>query len=328
MESHSSVERLCTGRRYRLGGTPTVVLDPWKQRWHALEARWKWLGVASAVQGRFNDLRGGYLAGAITLAAFLSIFPLILVAVALLGFFSLGNPDVSSRMLELLAIPTDGESARTIREAIDTAEESRRAASIVGVLGLLWSGLGLVAALQYAYGSVWQVAGRGWRDKAMGLLWLAGSAVIFVSSFVLTAAVQFLPAVLAPLQILFALGLGVGLFLWADMLLPNRDVGWRPLLPGAIVGAVGFEVMKVLGGVYLPRAVASSSALYGSIGVVFAILAWLFFFGRLIVYSSLVNVVLWERSHGTVTIALDVPSLPGREEDEATRGGVAVPVGS
>ena len=305
-----------------------MVLNGVKRRWHALEARWSWLGVASAVQGRFNELHGGYLAGAITLAAFLSIFPLILVALALLGFFSLGNPDVSSRMLDALAIPTHSEAATTIREAIDTAEQSRWAASIVGVIGLLWSGLGLVAALQYAYDSVWRVAGRGWRDKGMGLLWLAGSAVLFVGSFALTATVQFLPGWVAPLEILLALGLGVGLFLWADMLLPNRDVGWRPLLPGAVVGAVGFEVMKILGGVYLPRAVASSSALYGSIGVVFAILAWLFFFGRLIVYSSLVNVVLWERSHGTVTIALDVPSLPGREQDEATRGGVAVPIGN
>ena len=39
--------------------------------------------------------------------------------------------------------------------------------------------------------------------------------------------------------------------------------------------AVGIEVLKLVGGIYVPRAVASSSALYGSIGIVFAILAWL-----------------------------------------------------
>ena len=284
--------------------------------------------MASATQGRFNELQGGYLAGAITLAAFLSIFPLILVAVAVLGFFSLGHPDVSSRVLDLLAMPTHGEAAKTVRDAIDTAGQSRRAASVVGVAGLLWSGLGLVAALQYAYDSVWQVSSRGWRDRLLGCAWLIGAVVLFVGSFALTAAVQFLPALLAPLELLVAFALGVGLFLWADKLLPNRDIGWRPLLPGALLGAAGFELLKVLGGIYLPRAVASSSALYGSIGVVFAILAWLFFFGRLIVYSTVLNVVLWERSHGTVTIALDVPALPGREDEQATRGGLAVPVGS
>jgi membrane protein len=305
-----------------------VVVERVKRWWRALEARWPWLAIAAATQGRFNELQGGYLAGAITLAAFLSVFPLILVAVAVLGFFSLGHPDVSSRMLDLLAIPSHGEAASTVRQAIDTAEESRRAASIVGVAGLLWSGLGLVAALQYAYDSVWQVNGRGWRDKAVGGLWLVGAAALFVASFAITAAVQFLPGFLAPVEFLVAFVIGAGLFLWADKLLPNRDIGWRPLLPGAILGGIGFEVLKILGGIYLPRAVASSSALYGSIGVVFAILAWLFFFGRLIVYSTILNVVVWERSHGTVTIALDVPALPGREENEATRAGLAVPAGS
>lgn len=309
-------------------GTGLVVFDGVKRRWHALEDRFTLVRVVAAVQARFGELKGGYLAGAVTLAAFVSIFPLMLVAVAVFGFFSHGRPDVTGRVLDALAIPTGGEAARTITEAIRTAEDSRKAASIIGLLGLLWSSLGLVNALQYAYDSVWQVTGRGIRDRGIGLLWLVGSGTLFIGSFALTAAVQFLPGWLAPLEIVLALGLGFGMFLWASKLLPNRDIGWRPLVPGAVLGAVGFEVLKVLGGIYVPRAVASSSALYGSLGVVFAILAWLFFFGRLIVYSAVLNVVLWERSHGTVTIDLEVPSLPGREpKDEGTRSGEAIPAG-
>jgi membrane protein len=304
-----------------------VVLDRVKQRWHAAEDRWPWLAVAAAVQARFGELQGGYLAGAVTLAAFLSVFPLMLVAVAVLGFVSTGHPDVAARVLDVLAIPPTGEAADAVRQAVTTAEHSRQAASIVGVAGLLWSGLGLVASLQYAYDSVWQVTGRGIRDKAVGLLWLVGSAVLFVGSFALTAAVQFLPAWLAPVEILLALTIGVALFLWMSRLLPNLDIGWRPLLPGAILGSIGFEVLKLVGGIYVPRAVASSSALYGSLGIVFAILAWLFFFGRLVVYSSVLNVVLWEREHGTVNKVIEVPSLPRRERDETTRSGETVRAG-
>lgn len=276
------------------------------------------------MQGRFNDVRGGYLAGAVTLAMFLSVFPLLLVAVSVLGFFSSGHPDLTSRLLSNLGIPPASDAADLVRHAVATAEQSRRTASIVGVLGLLWSGLGLVAALQYAYDAAWQVTGRGIRDKGWGMLWLVGTAVLFLTSFALTAATQFLPAFLWPVEIVVALALGLGMFLWAEKLLPNRDIGWRPLLPGAIAGALGFEVLKVVGSLYVPRAVASSSALYGSIGVVFAILAWLYFFGRLIVYSTVLNVVLWERDHGTVTIGLRVPSLPGRENGVANRRGEAI----
>jgi len=302
-----------------------VVLNAVKRAWHRLEDRFTVVAVIAAVQARFGELNGGYLAGAVTLAAFLSIFPLILVAVAVLGFFSADDPDITRQVLDGLAIPSDGEAAEAVRSAIQTAEESRKTASVIGIAGLLWSGLGLVAALQYAFDSVWQVKGRGIKDKGVGLLWLLGGGLLFTGSFALTAAVQFLPAVLAPLQILVALALGVGMFLWTMKVLPNRNVGWRALLPGALLGAVGFEVLKLVGGIYVPRAVSSSSALYGSIGVVFALLAWLFFFGRLVVYSSVLNVVLWERAHGTDTVEVQVPSLPGREPEEADRSGDAVP---
>ena len=311
---------------FPLAGYTSHVVERVRQAWRAATARWAWLDVAGSVHQRFNELHGGYLAGAVTLAAFLSLFPLILVAVAVLGFFSSGRPDLTAEVLDGLALPAGGEAADAVRNAIDTAEESRRAASVIGLAGLLWSGLGLVAALQYAYDSTWQVEGRGIKDKAIGLLWLVGAAVLFSLSFAMTALMQFVPGFLAPLNLVMGLCVGVAMFLWADRVLPNRDIGWRPLLPGAIVGAVGFEVLKIVGGIYVPKAVASSSALYGSIGVVFALLAWLFFFGRLVVYSSTLNVVLWERGHGTVTLDLEVPNLPGRDEQVGTRDGEAVPV--
>lgn len=302
-----------------------MVLEAIKRTWHALEDRFTLVAVAAAVQARFGELHGGFLAGAITLAAFLSVFPLLLVAAATLGFFSTHQPDLAGEVLDVLGIPIGGDAEEFVREAIRNAEESRRAASIVGFVGLLWSGLGLVGALQYAYNATWQVTGRGIRDKAVGLLWLLGAGLVFLASFGLTAAVQFLPGFLAPLQLVLALALGVAMFLWASKILPNRDVGWRPLLPGAVLAAVGFELLKVVGGIWVPRAITSSSALWGALGIVFAIFAWLLFFGRLVVYSSVLNVVLWERRHGTVTIELDVPNIPGRNEPEATRSGEAIP---
>jgi uncharacterized BrkB/YihY/UPF0761 family membrane protein len=80
----------------------------------------------------------------------------------------------------------------------------------------------------------------------------------------------------------------------------------------------------VIGAVYVPRAVASSSGLYGSIGTVFAILAWLFFFGRLAVYAATVNVVRWEAEHGTVSVEIELPKHPDVVAVEATRSGDAL----
>ena len=204
---------------------------------------------------------------------------------------------------------------------MDAAEESRKAASVVGLAGLLWAGLGVVNSLQYAWNSAWQVPGRGIRDRAVGLGWLAGAGLLFVGSFVLSAVSQWLPWYLAPLGVAAGFATGVTLWLWTAHTLPNRKVGWRPLLPAAVVGAIGFEVLKLIASVVVPRVVASSSALYGPLGVVFALLAWLLVFGRLVVYAAVIEVVLWEERHGTVELTLEVPARPGLAAVGATRAG-------
>jgi membrane protein len=293
-----------------------------KEKLHALGRRYPWLGRVLRVQERYSELNGNQLAGAITLAGFISLFPLLLVAIAVLGFFSHQSLDLASDVVDRLGLT--GDAATIVTQAIERAEHSRKAASVIGVAGLLWSGLGLVAAIQFGLNTVWQVKGRGLRDKLSGLGWLAGAAVLFLASFAATAAIGFVP-VLAPLGIVVGLGVGVALWLWTLKVLPNRDVGWKALLPGALVGAVGMELLKLVGSIWVPKAVASSSALYGSLGVVFAVLAWLLFFGRLIVYAAVVNVVVWEDRHGTVTVDMEVPRVPGEVPVEATRAGDAVP---
>jgi membrane protein len=117
------------------------------------------------------------------------------------------------------------------------------------------------------------------------------------------------------------------LMFWFTLaMLGSQRVGWRPLLPGSIVAGVGLQVLTLAGAFVVPRSVASSSALYGSLGVVFAILAWLFFFGRLLVYASTFNVVLYERDKGTITLEMAAPRVPGEVPVEATRSGVVVGV--
>lgn len=286
-----------------------------------LARRFAVVATALRVQKRFAELHGGWLASAITLTSFLSLFPLILVVIAVVGFFSAHGTDVGGAIIRNLGFP-GGDASKSIFSAIGTAEKSRKAASIVGIAGLLWSGLGVVAALQYAIDTVWQVPSRGLKDKATGLAWLAGAAVILAGSFALTAVVNFLPGIFAPLALAAGLAIDIVLWLWTLKVLGNRQVGWKALVPGAVLGAVGFEILKGLGGIYVPRAVASSSALYGSIGVVFAVLAWLLFFGRLVVYASVLNVVRWEEDHGTVTVEIELPNLPDKVPVAATRAGV------
>lgn len=287
--------------------------------------RWPALGTALRVQHRFDELHGGYLGSAVTLSAFLALFPLLLAVVGVLGLVSHGAADLPGRVIANLGI-TDPTTTKLLRDAFATAESSGKAASVIGLVGLLWSGLGLVAAIQFALDSVWQAPGRGLKDKVYGLAWLVGAGLLFGASFALTFVLHRLPGPVWPLVIVGNLAIGVLLWLWTFHILTNRDIGWKPLLPGAVLGAIGLQVLQVVGGIYVPRLVTSSSALYGTLGVVFAILAWLLFFGRLLVYAGTLNVVRWEEGHGTVTAEIEIPRVPGEVPLTASRGGEALPL--
>ncbi|HEX6595680.1 MAG TPA: YhjD/YihY/BrkB family envelope integrity protein, partial [Acidimicrobiales bacterium] len=181
-----------------------------KERLDRLCRRWTWFGRALRVQNRYSDLNGTYLAGSVTLAGFLSIFPLLLVGFAMLGFFAAGRVDLAGDIIGRMGLT--GDAAEFVTELIAQTERSRKVASVLGVAGLLWSGLGLVAAVQYALNTAWQVKGNGWKDKLTGLLWLAGAGLLFLISFGVTAAANVLPAFLAPLGLIGALAIDVVLW--------------------------------------------------------------------------------------------------------------------
>ena len=282
------------------------------------------IGALLRIQDRFGEVQGDPLANGIALQIFLSLIPLLLVAIAVVGFLAGGDATFTDDAIDFLGIPADGDAAGALRTTIESAEESRQAASIIGVLGLLWRGLAVVAAVQRAIDNVWQTRSEGFKDKARAVLWLLGAAVIFVASFAVTTVLNFLPGFLAPVSILVGLAVNLGLFLWTYHELGRLPVGWRALLPGALVCAVGFEVLKVVGAIYVPKLVTSSSALYGSLGIVIALLAWLAFFGRLLVYGAVVNVLRWESGHGTVQVPVEVPRVDAAIAVGVDRSGAVV----
>lgn len=289
-----------------------------------LGQRFRPLGLALEVQTRFAEVNGNNLAAAVTLQAFIAVFPLLVIAVSIAGFVSAGGTDVAGSIVARLGL--SGVAEETFTNAVQTAENSRRAGTIIGFATLFWAALGLVSALQYGYDQVWQVQARGVKDKLVGLVWFLGFFAVAIASAVLGAVLRWLPDFMAWLGVFVGLGLNFAIFLWTAKILPNRDVGWRPLVPGAIFAAVGFEALKLFAAYQVPRAIDNSSQLYGSIGVVLALLAFMLLLGRLLIYSATLNVVLYEHKCGTREVTLEVPATPGVVDDTADRSGQTDPL--
>ena len=297
------------------------------ERLRRLGARWPWFGRVLDVHERVGDVNGGVVASAITVSVFVSLFPLMLVAIAVVGFVAAGDSTVSTRIIDNLGLT--GEAADTMQRAIDTATNSRQAASIIGLLGLAWAGSAVATALQQGVQAPWQQRPNGIKDRLFGMVWIVSAGLGFAAVFALGGLLNFLPdeipkGVVTAAIIVVGLVAELGLFLWMFWGLGDRRVGWRNLVPGAIVAAIGFEILKLIGTVYVPQLVSRTSALYGPLGVVFAILAWLAFFARLIIYSSAFNAVRYESAVGTHVVEVAVPALPGPRPVEATRGGTIV----
>jgi membrane protein len=161
-------------------------------------------------------------------------------------------------------------------------------------------------------------------DKVRGMAWLAGAGALFSSSVAITTLTPSLPWIGRPAGVAVALLISTALFTWTFTTLAGAPVGWREHLPGAVVAAAGSELLKLVGTIWLPRTVASSSGLYGTLGVVFALLAWFLLYGRLFTYTAVMNVVLHERRYGTVRVEVEAPRIPGHVPLEADRGGAVL----
>lgn len=290
--------------------------------------RWPWFGRMLDLQERVSEINGGFAASAITVTIFLSIFPLLLVVIAVVGFIAAGNDDLASEVIDKLGLT--GAAAETMTDALQKASDSRQAASILGLLGLAWAGSAVAVALQAGVRLPWQERSEGLKDRLLGMAWLGALALGFALLVFLSGFLRFLPdwlpaALATPISILMSVAIATVVFIWMFWGLGSHRVPWRELVPGAVMAAVGFEVLALIGTVYVPQLIARSSALYGSIGVVFAILAWLALFARLLVYASTLNAILFEERNGTLEVPIRVPNLPGPPAVAATRGGVMVP---
>jgi membrane protein len=283
---------------------------------------WSGTRLAIDVHTRVRELGGGFLASSVTLTMFLSLFPLLLVATAVLGFVSAGDNELAADLVEELGLT--GDAADFVTDAIATAENSRAGTTILGFAGVVWVALGLAGAIEHLCDRAWQLPRRGAIGKLVAFVWLLGGMVLLAGSIGLTGLLGVLPGWLAPLQVVGAVALLVAFCLGTFRFLTSRTLPWSDHLPGAVVGGVGIQILTAAAAFIVPRQAAASSALWGSIGVVFALIAWLLLFGRLLVYAVVLNVVLHEREHGTVHVEVQAPRFDGEVPVAADRSAAVV----
>ncbi|NXY96251.1 YihY/virulence factor BrkB family protein [Streptomyces sp. BR123] len=239
------------------------------------------------------------LAAAITFISFIALFPLLTVAVAVGA--ALLSPEQLDRLQKTLTEQVPG-----ISDQLDIAGLVDNAATIGLVAGavLLLTGIGWIGSMRECLRAVWdkddEEEGNVFVRKGKDTLVLLGLGAVGLAS----AAASIIGAsavgrfggwlgipqqgaggvVLRTAAFLVGVVAAFLLLLYLLTLLPGVEPPRRSLVQAALLGAVGFELLKLLIGGYM-RGVATKS-MYGAFGVPIALLLWINFTAKLLLFCA------------------------------------------
>jgi len=253
---------------------------------------------------------------------FFSFFPLLLVVASVFGFlFGMGEDyaRIPRQVLGMLPV-----SSTFLENSLERILHARRSLGVLGSALLIWSSTAAFDALQQILNRIHQAPTMRplWRRRLLGLLLgvililfiplsigMAGLGPMVVGALIRAMAIpetwgNALNALCsAALGILFNFMLFTTLYLFGPLV--RRQA--RQIWPGALAGAVLWEISKAIFGVYV-RSLSTYKMLYGSIGSIIAILLWIYVSGTLVALGAEINFVLAERRGEKLTLH---PRAPG-----------------
>ena len=274
--------------------------DPWFTRAYArgeegiaaLRRQWAWFDHLARAGGRYRRLQGDLMAAGVTYFVFLGLFPVLLLAASIIGLILSGNTLLQAELYDAIRSAFPGSAGREIVRELRSAVNSAGFVGLIGLIGVLYAGLRAMDKLRVGMERIWR--GRAdepefLRDNAQDLLALAAIGTAGLISLGLTGGVtralswtlDLLGIEGAPGLFLLTAVIGIALallsdtvvFLWLLKVVPANPHPLRVLLPGALFGAAGFEVLKLIGSLYL--SLISGSVTASAFGGAVGILIWL-----------------------------------------------------
>jgi len=287
------------------------AVDRWQQR-HRVPA------VTYGVIKKFGDDDANLLVVTLGWYGFTAIYPLLLVVITVFGYIgvaSLGTGIVHT----LHQFPVIGSQFNPGQGG--SSLHGSVIGLIIGVAGLLYGAQGVTQTAERAMARVWNVP----QTRMPGFLPRLGRSLGGLAAI---GGAFLINAVLSPVatghgvawyaRILILAGLlaiNCAFYLIAFAVLTPITVKWRQLLPGSLLGAVGFTALITVGAGLVQHQLRHSSGTYGAFAAVIGLVTFLLLLSKLTLYAAELNPV---RARGIWPRALPTCD-PTRADDEHLR---------
>ncbi len=282
------------------------VIDKVKAALAAARRRSRFLDHLMNTLTHYGNVQGNVLAGAVTYFGFLSFFPLMALAFAVVGYVATVFPNAEENLVTAIEqifpgiVTVDGANNTISMEQI---KDAKVAAGVIGLLVLLYSGLGWVSGLRQALQAAFQLPPsqkyKLLKGKAVDLVVLTVLGLVLIISVGISGVVKGFTDDLiswlglsgsvigAPLVVAVGVLLGLAssavLFFVMFRLLGTPDLDLKPLWQGAFVAAAGFEALKLIV-VNILGAVGGSP--FAPLAIAITLMVWINYFSRLVMYGA------------------------------------------
>ncbi|ELY66484.1 YihY/virulence factor BrkB family protein [Natronococcus jeotgali] len=264
------------------------------------------LAQAKLVKAVFSEKNVTFLAGSIAYSAFVSLVPLLMFVLLAVSFV---DPSLQQRVIEVatsnVSQSVGGVIEVMIEQQSDAGAGSTLSASIIGILTLVWGALKVFRGIDTAFSEIYETTARESfvgqvKNGLVMLLTLTLGILAMVVATSVVAFFSFVPFVGLVVPLLLVACLVVAFFPMY-YLFPEIDVEPRDVLPGTLVGAVGWALLQVLFQMYASLAGDESNL----IASILLLVTWLYFSGVVLLLGAVVNAVLVGRASDVVDAAVD-----------------------
>jgi membrane protein len=270
-----------------------------------LRSRYGWFDHVMRAQERYQDSKGDFYAAGITYFTVFALFPLLMVGFAAAGFVLARNPELLADITAQIKLKVSGDFGEQLVDLMDSAIESRTSVGIIGLATAAWAGLGWMANLREALSQMWGLMRHeppGFvRTKLSDLTAIVGLFAAIVITIALTAlgnsdlmkrvlewlGLQDVPGVGIALRVaslLVSVVISWLLFTWIIARLPRESVSLRSSVRAGLIAAVGFEIFKQLGSIYLQSVMHGPAG--ATFGPVLGLMVFAYITARLILFAT------------------------------------------